>query len=122
MKEEKKGQEYREPRPARQQGKKYLVSTKMLYIILAVLCVILAAALAGQEYYFAHTYKKGELAQSTQGETIQRKKYLVDETEAQTEAPAETPAEAPAEAQPDIVIEPESEAKMPEQQPVAGEE
>ncbi|MDD3796124.1 MAG: hypothetical protein PHE06_09195, partial [Lachnospiraceae bacterium] len=58
---------------------------KRLEIVLGVLCVVLVAALVWQNYYSAHTYQKGELAQLAQGETQSRLKFM---TEKVTEAPA----------------------------------
>ncbi len=53
-----------------------LVSTRTLFVILGILCVILVGALIWQEYYFSHTYEKGELAELTSGESEQRLKYM----------------------------------------------
>ncbi len=53
--------------------------TKVLWMILGVLCVILVVALVGQEYYRNHTYRKGELAQMSEAEPKQRLKFLTEE-------------------------------------------
>ena len=53
--------------------------TRILWILLGVLCVILVIAMVGQEYYRSHTYRKGELAQMSEQEPKQRLKFLTEE-------------------------------------------
>ena len=84
-----------EPREKRQprRPQREIVSTRMLYVILGILCVVLAVALVTQEIYSRNTYKKGELSQLTQGKTTQRLKFMteaVKETELAAELESET--------------------------------
>lgn len=78
-------------KPQRKRRERYRVSTRSLYAILGILCVMLVIALVGQEYYMSVTYKKGELAQLAEGKNQQRKRFL---TEAATEMETEEVTEA----------------------------
>ena len=74
----------RPPRPGRA---KYDPETKVLFGILGVLCVVLAAALIWQGYYESHTYRKGELARASRNEEKQRLRFM-------TEVPEEEPSDS----------------------------
>ena len=64
--------------------KKFLpedIGTRILLVILGILCIVLIAAIVWQEYYFTHTYQKGELAKLEQGVEKPRLKFMTEQPE-----------------------------------------
>ena len=83
--------EPREKRQPRRKKQREKVSTRALYVILGVLCVILVIALVAEEYYISHTYEKGELARLSEETVKVRRRFMTEAEETEAESvPAET--------------------------------
>lgn len=77
----------------RRKGRQISPYLRFLYTLLGLLCAALVIAIAAQEYYFSHTYRKGELALENAAKPRSGHRFMKEEEEPQPAKAGESAGE-----------------------------